>query len=455
MIFSINQLIKLFWASAFLSFFFYLSFVIFRKGEDIQLYMFTYFEAFIVFTFTIFLIKRAELNNHNLSEDVPSFLPEVVSKKIFRSDEDNIFKYKIPLIIILFGVLFRLLLFYSSPSTSDDIHRYVWEAKVILNGYNPYYLQPNSEALEHLRDNNYKLVTFKHIPAIYPPAAQIGFVTSYFLSGGRFWGFKLVYLICEIITMIFLLKLLILKKHNPNYVLFYAWLPLSIMEYFINIHLDAQGIMFFVLFIYFIEKDNYKLSSVFYALSFLSKFLPVFILPLLLRKLGFKKSLMFGLIFIAMLIIFYLPFFYQHPNLVTGLFTYLSRWEFNASVYNLFKFLFNNGYTARIICAALLVISVIVISLRYKDFVSGVFGVFLCLIIFSTTLYPWYLGWISVLNPFSLFYSVFSLQFTSNFSNFTPLGDKWKEYTPVLLVQYLPFFVLLYYDIKKRFLNRN
>jgi hypothetical protein len=107
-------------------------------------------------------------------------------------------------------------------------------------------------------------------------------------------------------------------------------------------------------------------------------------------------------------------------------------------------------------CAVLLSLSVLVISIRYKDFMNGVFAVFLCMIIFSTTLYPWYLGWIAALNVFYPFYSVLSLFFTINFSNLTPLAPKWKEYPIVWIIEYLPFYGLLFYDLwRRRILRRD
>jgi hypothetical protein len=149
-------------------------------------------------------------------------------------------------------------------------------------------------------------------------------------------------------------------------------------------------------------------------------------------------------------VIFYLPFISSDIEVLTGLLKYLSRWEFNGSVYNLIKIVFSSGQIARLVCAVFLSVSVLIIAIRYKDFTRAVFAVFLCIVIFSTTLYPWYLGWIAALNIFNPFYSVLSLSFTINFSNFTPLAEKWKEYPVVWIIQYIPFYGLLIYDLWRR-----
>lgn len=403
---------------------FYLAFAILNEERNIPLYMFIYFESFILFIFAYFLVRRNRF--------------------------DEKYKAKIPILIIAFGLLFRITLIPTSYTTSDDVHRYLWEGKVLANGFNPYTTPPNDSTLIHLRDDNYEKVTYKHIHAIYPPLSQVVFAVNYFVAGNGTVFLKIIYLIFELITLIFLTKLLQQKEKDPKLVVIYAWLPLPIMEYFINSHLDLIGITFLILFIYYFEKQKYHISSIMLAFAFLSKLLALLLLPLVIKKVGFKKALTFYAIFILTCLIFYLPFVSVNHDVLSGLFKYLTRWEFNGSVYNLIKIIFSSGEIARIFCAALLSLSILIISLRYKNFIHGVFAVFLCIVIFSTTLYPWYLGWIAALNVFNPFYSVLSLFFTINFSNLTPLAPKWKEYPIVWIVEYVPFYGLLFYDLWKK-----
>ena len=402
---------------------FYLAFLVLNKDRDITLYMFIYFESFILFFFAYFILQK-KLHEESVEED----------------------NRKILFLIIAFGIIFRFTLLPTSYTTSDDVHRYLWEGKVIANGFNPYTTSPNDSTLAHLRDENYEKVTFKHIPAIYPPLSQVVFTLNYFVAGNGTIFLKILYMICELLTLIFLSKLLELKGKNPKLVLLYAWLPLPILEYFNNAHLDVIGITFLVMFVYYFEKQKFNLASVLLALAFLSKLLAVLLLPLVIKKLGIKKSFIFYAIFLSVSVIFYLPFTFNNLDVLTGLFKYLSRWEFNGSVYNIIKAAFSSGQIARLFCAVMLSLSVLIIAIRYKDFTRAVFAVFLCIIIFSTTLYPWYLGWIAALNILNPFYSVMSLFFTINFSNFTPLAPVWKEYPVVWIIQYIPFYVLLIYD---------
>ncbi|HAB50897.1 MAG: hypothetical protein A2315_01420 [Ignavibacteria bacterium RIFOXYB2_FULL_35_12] len=430
---------------------FYLLFVFFNEDRNIPLYMFIYFESFVLFFFAYFLISKkfTDAETKANSQTTSSFSKKILAT-IFSNNASEIGKLKVPLLIIAFGIIFRLTLLPTSYTTSDDVHRYLWEGKVLVDGYNPYTTPPNDTSLIHLRNANYEKVTFKNMPAIYPPLTQIVFAVNYLIAGNSIVFLKVIYLIFEFITLIFLLKLLLLKGRDSKLILLYAWLPLPIMEYFVNAHLDPIGITFLVVFLYYFEKNKISLSSIMLALAFLTKLLALLILPLIIKKLGIKKALIFYIVFTITCLIFYAPFISGNLDVFAGLFRYLNHWEFNGSVYNLFKIILSGGDIARTICGILLSLSVLIISFRYKNFVNGVFAVFLTIIIFSTTLYPWYLGWIASLNVFTGFFSLLSLFFTINFSNITPLAEKWKEYPIVWIIEYVPFYGLLFYDLWRR-----
>ncbi len=426
---------------------FFLSFV-FLNGNSgsIPLYMFVYFETFIVLSFAFFALKKFESLPVSSVNNINKILK--LFQKVIGLQEVDCSKLKIPLAVVIFGLMFRLTLIPATPTTSQDVYRYIWEGKILTEGYNPFVYPPESDTLKPFRSDVYEKVTYKHIPTIYPPFAQIVFAGAYLLSGESLLGLKIIYFISEILLMFFLLKLLHLKKVNLNYILLYAWLPLPIMETFVNAHIDIIGAAFLIIFIYLIETDKFYRASIAFSLSFLSKLFPLFLFPLLIKKIGLKRTIIFGFFFVLITAVFYYPFISKNLGVITALQKYLNNWEFNGSVYKIAKLL-TDSYTARRICAGLFAVLIIWVSYKYKDFTGAVLTVFLGLIIFSTTLYPWYLQWAASLNPVLNFYSLYSLFFTVNFTNFSPLGPVWKEYAFVVFVQYFPFYVLLYYDFKK------
>ncbi len=420
------------------------------KTGNIPLYMFVYFETFLIMLITLYFVKR--LNKDIIPEELDLSPPK--SNWFFKSfakllsfDEKDADKLRTPLLLIFLGLIFRLTLFPAANTTSPDVNRYMWEGKILYNGYNPFATAPQDSQLVQYRDKSYDNITFKNMQTIYPPMAQATFLSAYIISGESSEGLKIIFIFFDIMIMFLLLKLLYLKQVNLNNIILYAWMPLILLEYFVNVHIDLIGIFFMLLFIYLIEKGKIYSASVFFSLAFLSKMYPVILLPLIIKKAGLKKSFYFLLIFLLITFGFYLPFIYKDLSIFTSLFTYLKKWEFNSSVYLLLKHNYLTPEYARLACTGLFIVSVGLISFLYKDFTKAAYGIFIALIVFGTTLYPWYLGWIASLNPIFNFYSVTSLLFTINFSNFSPLGTVWKEYLFVQLAEYVPFLILIIIDI--------
>ena len=73
------------------------------------------------------------------------------------------------------ALVFRLTLWWSPPTLSDDIFRYVWDGRVQLAGITPYLPPPAATELAYLHDGLHGLVNHPDVPTIYPPLAQLFF----------------------------------------------------------------------------------------------------------------------------------------------------------------------------------------------------------------------------------------------------------------------------------------
>ncbi len=408
----------------------FLSFTVFQgSGKNIILYMSVYAFTFILFMIAYFIIRNRTIKFGN----------KIILKasKAFNTEP-------VLFVIIFFALLYRITLIPAEPSTSDDVYRYIWEGKILANGFNPFEKTPDDPELNFLHSDNLPgKVTFPSMTSIYPTVAQAVFLFNYLVSGESDWGMKLIYLLCEFITFVFLIKIFELRKQNRNLVILYAWLPLPIMEYFINSHIDAVGIMFFIVFIFLILSGKYIQAAFTFALTVITKLIPVIIAPLLIKKLGWKKSFYFSAVFLITAAVLLYPIIPETRAINESFFTYLQNWSFNGSVYSLLNGIFRNGYLAREISSVLFVITLGIISIKYSDFLKAAYSVFIAFTVFAATLYPWYLGYLAALNPFFGFYSVLSLFFTINLTNLSPLADVWTEYTWVYIVEYVPFYFLL------------
>ena len=143
--------------------------------------MFIYFEVFLLFSLAFFVLKTKQP-----LEDI-KYTPPV----------------SIPLFIIIMGIIFRITLIPAVPTTSPDVYRYLWEGKVTFHGINPYQVPPGSPLLNQYHSDIWAKIGFKDMTTIYPPFAQLAFIVGHILSGDSVWGLKVVFLVCELITLIF------------------------------------------------------------------------------------------------------------------------------------------------------------------------------------------------------------------------------------------------------------
>src|SRR5262249_10157657 len=155
------------------------------------------------------------------------------------------------LMILICVSIFRLALSGLPPFTSDDVYRYIWDGHVQAAGINPYRYAPDASELAALRDDRiHPFINHPHLPTIYPPLAQIGFLVAYLIGGGRVIGFKIAAFICEMVSGLLILRLA--RRINPapavKSVLVYLWCPLPVLEFFVAGHVDAIGIPFLLLF---------------------------------------------------------------------------------------------------------------------------------------------------------------------------------------------------------------
>ncbi|MEM6961809.1 MAG: glycosyltransferase family 87 protein [Myxococcota bacterium] len=100
---------------------------------------------------------------------------------------------------VLLGFLIGVAMLPAEPVLSDDVYRYVWDARVALQGIDPYAYPPSDPALFSLRDALYPSINHPDIPTIYPPFAQLLFQGAYALTGS-IWGIKSLALVGLILS---------------------------------------------------------------------------------------------------------------------------------------------------------------------------------------------------------------------------------------------------------------
>jgi hypothetical protein len=370
------------------------------------------------------------------------------------------------IIIAVFAIAFRLTLLFSQPILSTDIYRYYWEGKVVANGFNPYLYSPDAPELTSLRDSIWTLLNLKYVKASYPTFSELLFALVYVMFRSVL-GYKVVFFIFDLALILVIYLILRELNLDSTNVIVYAWAPLPIIEVSQTGHNDPLAVLLvFLSFLLLLRRRN-ALSAHVMALSVLSKFYPVFLAPLLFKRWGIRATM----IFLATIAAFYAPLATMGLGLFGGLLYAINTSSFNGSIFPAIAGLLgilgifpNPGFSAQIVTYVIylgILLWAIFLS-RHRmdpsDFMKISFVLVGALLLLNRSFFPWYVTWTV---PFLAFFTSTSWLLLSGtiftgymkYDSFPPPPYEAVDPQTRLLIdlaQYLPFYILLGYELFKR-----
>jgi hypothetical protein len=376
----------------------------------------------------------------------------VSSRRKFEAPEPE--RKNVTPLILGFAILFRLTLVFHGPVGSDDIFRYIWDGKVTASGINPYSLPPNAQELSPLHTQDLpSRISFPEMRTIYPPLAQAFFWLSSILFGDSVVGMKFLLLIADLLTMIILLRLLRLQDSRLETIILYAWSPVPVMYLSLDGHIDALGIPFLLLFLVFLSAGKKVRGGISLGLSALAKLYPLILVPLLVRMHWRIKQLWLPLLPLLVVALGYLFYFEPTGGLFESLIVYNSTFSFNGPIFTIVLKLLGSNDSAHLLCGALSLSWLLALCLLNRPIIASTILAFLGFLLLSPTVHPWYFTWIAALLVLRWSTATFVLLGLSNLSNIVVYQYRstgvWRDQEWLLLLEYLPFFVLLFIEIKK------
>jgi len=399
----------------------FLSFYAVRSGPgEVLLFIAVNVATFLIISFLLILLRRS-------AEPAPCM-------------------WLIP--VVAFGVLFRLTLVPHAVVGSDDIYRYIWDGKVAAAGINPFAYTPTDPHLSHLATADLpSKVNHPELRSVYPALAQLLFVASHALFGDSAWGIKLLLVIIDSLTMM-LIWLFVRERPDPVFpVLLYAWSPLPVLYFGLDGHIDALGIPFLVLGIWYFTTLRPVKGAFAFGMSALSKLVPLVLLPLLLRHLKGYRRLVIPAIPLLMVLAGALIYYEPTWGVVQSLTTFGSRWEFNGSIFSIVYFLTDSNEAAHIVSGILILLTIGFLSIINRPLLEKIFWGFVLFILLSPVVHPWYLTWLAALVALRWSPGVYVFLGMSALANVIVYQYRsaglWNDSPLLLLVEYLPVFLLL------------
>jgi alpha-1,6-mannosyltransferase len=336
----------------------------------------------------------------------------------------KVFNVGFPLVIGS-AMLLRASLLFMTPNLSDDYFRFIWDGLLFTHGYNPYLFLPSQfiNGLHTITGITSSLYTGLNSPdyyTVYPPVCEFIFGLGAKLAGGNILGniitIRLVILTAEFIVIFLLYRLASRLFLSPNLVALYAFNPLVIIELAGNLHLEAVMLLFLVLAVYLLVQKKQLYAAISFGLAVGVKLLPLIFLPLLIKRLGWVKSITFYTIVGATVIVLFMPFYSVAlmPNFFSGLRLYFQTFEFNASLYFLLRWLgyqvtgYNIIATLGVILAITVSLTIIFIAIKEKTvtWLSLFKTMLMCLtayFLLATTVHPWYITSLVLISLFTCY----------------------------------------------------
>lgn len=370
---------------------------------------------------------------------------------------------------ITIGVLLRFCQLFYFPNLSDDVYRFIWDGRLWLNGINPleqlpsYYIEQNVD-IQGINLELYQQLNSPNYYTIYPPIAQLNFVTACWLFPNSIMAsvfiMKFFLFIFECGNIFIILKLLKTWNLPSKNTLIYALNPLIILEITGNLHFEGAMIFFLLLAILALTKGKWMLSAIFMALSICSKLLPIMFLPLLIKRLGWKKSIFYFSVVAVVVISLFIPLFNKIAlqNFTTSLDLYFRKFEFNASIYYISRSIgfALKGYNMISSIGPVLAICTLSSILLFSYFekkpnlnslpIVMLFAISIYLL-FATTVHPWYLAMPLVLCTFTAFRFpvVWSGLIFLTYINYS--YPAYKENMWVVIIEYTIVILFLLYEL--------
>lgn len=255
--------------------------------------------------------------------------------------------------IFIIALLTRLSLVFVMPNLSDDVYRFIWDGQLINNGDNPLLTTPNTYLAQLTTTTNtylywqnlHSLINHPQFYTCYPPLMQGTFWVSALLGGASITTsiiiIKLFILIADMLGIYYFYKLLKVLKIKTNKIVWYALNPLVILEGVGNTHYEVVQVAFMVMSLYFFTQNKLAKFVLIWATAILTKLLPLLLLPIIVKQLGWRKAIVTGFLCMIIVLISFLPFLSLTAikGFSSSLNLYFRNFEFNASLYYIARYI--------------------------------------------------------------------------------------------------------------------
>ena len=390
------------------------------------------------------------------------------------------------------AIVFRLVFLFSIPNLSQDFYRFIWDGRMLLNGFNPYLSLPET----FIQQNIQPIADAKELYAgmgslngshftNYPPLNQLCFLIAALFASKSIFGSVIVLrtlIILADLGILYFGKKLLQNLNLPiKNIFWYVLNPFIIIEMTGNLHFESVMLFFLVWALYKLQQQKWIFAAILIACSVSVKLIPLLFLPLFFQwfvyskvnfkakenwlgfKINFKgllKFIAFNSIILIVTALLFLPFFSSEliHNYSNSVGLWFRNFEFNASFYYIFREIgyFFRGYNEIAIIGKITPVLTILFLLYVTFFrknkssiqliTAMLFG--LCFYYFTaTTVHPWYVATPLILSVFTKykFPVVWSLLIILTYQAYA--NTPWQENLSIVFLEYFVLYSFISYEL--------
>lgn len=402
--------------------------------------------------------------------------------------------------LAIISILFKLIFLFATPSLSQDFYRFIWDGRMILEGYNPYLSKPETFINSNLFPIHDAKALYDGMGILngshftnYPPIHQLGFLIAALFANKSIFGsiitLRVLIILADIGILFIGKKLLERMKLSKHTIFWYALNPFIIIEMTGNLHFEPVMLFFFILSLYKLQQQKWILGGIFMGCAISVKLIPMLFLPLFIRwfvsnksnsnsakkfdftsfikKIDFRKLMLFYTLIIVVNVVLFSPFLSQDlfSNYSTSVGLWFTTFEFNASFYYLLRKIgyLITGYNeiaiiGKITALSTIIFIVIIAFLRRNNVIESLIISMLLGIsfyyFFSSTVHPWYVATPLLLSIFTKYRFPIFWSFVVILSYHAYASSDWKENLILVAFQYILLFSYIMYEFKKHIIKK-
>jgi hypothetical protein len=330
-----------------------------------------------------------------------------------------------PYTILGVALILRLMFLSAPPQLSDDIYRYLWDGRHVLQGNNPYAAAPAAVQPPPDLAVVHSLINHPDYVTLYPPAAQVVFAGGAALGGG-ITGLKAILVLFDM-GLCALLMVVLGRLGLPVWrAALYAWNPLPVLEIAGSGHVDGAGLtMLMGAFCLLLMERNttpaspprqwpFLLSGALLACACLVKLFPFALAPALFLLIPAERRIHFVAGFLGVTAALLAPFLSHLDNMFATLSTYARSWEFAGFAFTAIRGMTSSGEFARaVLCGGFLAICAWILlrlaqrlrkerppATEGRLAMEACYSIAMAMLLLTPTLQPWYALSLAVFLPF-------------------------------------------------------